>query len=186
MTALCSILGPALALLCACAALGQASDTSVELGARPAFLVSDMHDGPLKTRLAACLDTPARRTPFSIGHRGAGIRFPEHTREAYEAGYRMGAGMLECDVTFTKDLVLVCRHSQNDLATTTNILVTPLAATCIKPFRPAQIDEHGRVRRAARAECRTSELTVAEFKSLRGKIDSFNPAARTPEEWATP
>jgi glycerophosphoryl diester phosphodiesterase len=181
-----AILSPALALLCAGAALGQANDPAVELGERPGFLVNDLRDGALKTRLAACLDKPARRTPFSIGHRGAGIRFPEHTREAYEAGYRMGAGMLECDVTFTKDLELVCRHSQNDLATTTDILVTPLAAKCVKPFRPAQIDERGRVRRAARAECRTSELTLAEFKSLRGKIDAFNPAARTPEEFVAP
>jgi glycerophosphoryl diester phosphodiesterase len=49
----------------------------------------------------------------------------------------MGAGILECDVTFTKDKQLVCRHAQNDLHTTTNILVTPLAKTCIKPFTPA-------------------------------------------------
>ena len=156
---------------------------AIDLGARPAFLVNDMRDGELKTRLQACLGTPPRRTAFSIGHRGAGIRFPEHTQEAYEAGYRMGAGMLECDVTFTKDLALVCRHSQNDLATTTNILVTPLAATCVEPFRAAKIDADGHIRRAARAECRTSELTLAEFKSLRGKIDAFNPAARTPEEF---
>jgi len=156
---------------------------AIDLGARPAFLVNDMRDGELKTRLQACLGTPPRRTAFSIGHRGAGIRFPEHTKEAYEAGYRMGAGMLECDVTFTKDLALVCRHSQNDLATTTNILVTPLAATCVEPFRAAKIDADGHIRRAARAECRTSELTLAEFKSLRGKIDAFNPAARTPEEF---
>jgi glycerophosphoryl diester phosphodiesterase len=178
--------GSSLALLfCAGAALGQANESpgSIELGGRAAFLVSDMRDGPLKARLAACLGAQPRRTPFSIGHRGAGIRFPEHTREAYEAGYRMGAGMLECDVTFTKDLALVCRHSQNDLATTTNILVTPLAATCIEPFRPAEVDERGRVVRAARAQCRTSELSVAEFKSLRGKIDAFNPAAQTPEEF---
>ncbi len=35
----------------------------------------------------------------------------------------MGAGIVECDVTFTKDHQLVCRHAQNDLHTTTNILV---------------------------------------------------------------
>jgi glycerophosphoryl diester phosphodiesterase len=160
-----------------------AGDSRIELGARPAFLVHDMRPSELKSRLESCLDAPQRRTAFSIGHRGAGIRYAEHTREAYEAGYRMGAGMLECDVTFTKDLALVCRHSQNDLATTTNILVTPLASTCVRPFRPAEIDERGRVRRAASAECRTSEITVAEFKSLRGKIDAFDPAARTPEEF---
>ena len=31
----------------------------------------------------------------------------------------MGAGIVECDVTFTKDKELVCRHSQCDLHTTT-------------------------------------------------------------------
>jgi glycerophosphoryl diester phosphodiesterase len=27
----------------------------------------------------------------------------------------MGAGIIECDVTFTKDRELVCRHDQRDL-----------------------------------------------------------------------
>ena len=40
--------------------------------------------------------------------------------------------------------------------------------------------------RPARAECRTSELTLAEFKSLRGKIDAFDPAAQTVEQFVTP
>ena len=117
-----------------------------------------------KTRLQACLDEPPRRTAFSIGHRGAGLVFPEHTLEAYEAGFRMGAGTLECDVTFTKDLALVCRHSQNDLATTTDILLTPLASTCIEPFTPARLDANGAVRAPARAECRTSELTLGRVQ----------------------
>ena len=136
--------------------------------------------------MQACLDEPPRRTAFSIGHRGAGLVLPEHTLEAYEAGYRMGAGTLECDVTFTKDLELVCRHAQNDLATTTDILLTPLASTCIEPFTPARLDANGAVRRPARAECRTSELTLAEFKTLRGKIDAFDPAAQTVEEFVAP
>lgn len=164
----------------------QPVDSSVELGARPAMLVADMREGPLKARLAACLEQPPRRTEFSIGHRGAGLVLPEHTAEAYEAAFRMGAGTLECDVTFTKDLELVCRHAQNDLATTTDILLTPLARTCVEPFRPARLDAQGRVVRAARAECRTSELTLAEFKSLKGKIDAFDPAAQTAEAFVSP
>ena len=107
-------------------AAGQTVDARVAgFGPRPPFLVADLRDGPLKMRLQACLAEPPRRTAFSIGHRGAGLVFPEHTLEAYEAGFRMGAGTLECDVTFTSDLALVCRHSQNDLATTTDILLTP-------------------------------------------------------------
>ena len=165
---------------------GQAADARVELGPRPAFLVADMRDGELKDRLEACLADAPRRTAFSIGHRGAGIVLPEHTLEAYEAGYRMGAGTLECDVTFTSDLELVCRHAQNDLATTTDILLTPLARTCVGPFTPAELDANGAVRRPAAAECRTSELTLAEFKSLRGKVDAFDPAAQTVEEFVAP
>jgi glycerophosphoryl diester phosphodiesterase len=177
----------ALATVLACAtARAQPVDTRVELGSRPALLVADLPDGELKSRLQTCLDAPGKRTAFSIGHRGAGLVFPEHTLEAYEAAYRMGAGTIECDVTFTKDLELVCRHAQNDLATTTDILLTPLASTCIAPFKPARLDASGRVRRAASAECRTSELTLAEWKSLRGKIDAFDPAAQTVEQFVAP
>ena len=95
----------------------------------------------------------------------------------------MGAGIVECDVTFTKDKQLVCRHAQNDLHTTTNILVTPLAAKCTKPVQPATFDATGKQLTAATAECRTSDITLAEFKTLRGKMDAFNPAARTATEF---
>jgi glycerophosphoryl diester phosphodiesterase len=97
----------------------------------------------------------------------------------------MGAGIVECDVTFTKDLALVCRHAQNDLHTTTNILVTPLASKCTHPFTPAVLDANGGIITPASAECRTSDITLAEFKTLRGKMDAFNPAAQTPEEFLT-
>jgi glycerophosphoryl diester phosphodiesterase len=177
-----------LAILCGLAfvARGQAPGAPVDLGERPARLVADMREGPLRDELASCLARPPRRTAFSIGHRGAGLVYPEHTREAYEAAYRMGAGIIECDVTFTADRELVCRHAQNDLATTTDILLTPLAAKCIRPFTPATRDASGRVARRAEAECRTSELTLAEFKTLRGKIDEFDPAASTVEEFVAP
>ncbi len=156
----------------------------VQLGPRPFFLVDDMADGPLKRDLQRC----AKRgdfTPrdFSIGHRGAAMQFPEHTVESYTAAARMGAGILECDVTFTKDKALVCRHAQNDLHTTTNILVTPLAAKCTQPFVPAVLDAEGKVVTPAKAECRASDITLAEFKTLRGKMDAFNPAASTPEQY---
>jgi len=158
-------------------------DESIQLGPRPFFLVNDMKNSPLKSKLASCSDGPFERSDFSIGHRGAALQFPEHTREAYQAGARMGAGIVECDVTFTKDLQLVCRHAQNDLATTTNILVTPLASKCITPFSPASIAPDGTLISPATAECRTSELTLAEFKSLTGKMDSFDPRAKTPQEF---
>jgi glycerophosphoryl diester phosphodiesterase len=99
------------------------------------------------------------------------------------AAARMGAGVVECDVTFTKDKHLVCRHAQNDLHTTTNILATPLAATCIQPFTPAVLDADGRVVTPANAECRTSEITLAQFQTLRGKMDASNPAAQTVQQY---
>jgi glycerophosphoryl diester phosphodiesterase len=151
----------------------------IELGPRPAFLINDMEPSRLQRKLLSCADDEPRRTDFSIGHRGAPLQFPEHTRESYEAAFRMGAGILECDVTFTSDEELVCRHSQNDLATTTNILLTPLASTCIIPFTPAVFDATGNVVTPATAECRTSEITLEEFKSLRGKMTrSIRPRRR--------
>ena len=158
---------------------------SIQLGPRPFYLVDGMDDGPLKEKLTACKEGPFRRTTFSIGHRGAALQFPEHTKEAYEAGARMGAGIVECDVTFTKNGDLVCRHAENDLHTTTNILQTPLASTCIQPFTKATLGPNGEVLTPASAECRTSALSLDEFKSLRGKMDAFNPAAQTVDEFVT-
>ena len=157
--------------------------TNVQLGPRPFFLINEMADGHLKHKLQQCTGGPFRPSDFSIGHRGAALQFPEHTRESYEAGARMGAGILECDVTFTKDLELVCRHAQNDLHTTTNILLTPLAGKCTKPFTPAVLDSDGNIITPASAECRTSDITLAEFKMLTGKMDAFDPRALTPEEF---
>ncbi|MBK7060840.1 MAG: glycerophosphodiester phosphodiesterase [Rubrivivax sp.] len=156
---------------------------TVQLGPRPYFLVNEMSEGQLKQSLQACTNNRAIRSDFSIGHRGAGMQFPEHTRESYEAAARMGAGIIECDVTFTKDKELVCRHAQNDLHTTTNILATPLAAKCTKPFTPATYDPTGKLLTNASAECRTSDITLAEFRTLRGKMDASNPQARTAAEY---
>lgn len=158
---------------------------SVQMGPRPFFLANEMSEGPLKRRLQHCAATREHFKPtlFSIGHRGAALQFPEHTKESYEAAARSGAGIVECDVTFTKDKALVCRHAQNDLHTTTNILATPLASKCVKPFTPAVFDAAGTLIAPAAAECRTSELTLAEFKTLRGKMDAFNPRARTVAEY---
>lgn len=157
--------------------------SSVQLGPRPFYLVEGMDPGPLKHKLAQCTDGPFRKTDFSIGHRGAALQFPEHTKESYQAAARMGAGIVECDVTFTRDGHLVCRHAQNDLHTTTNILLTPLAKTCVGPFSAAEFNSNGERTKAASAECRASELTLDEFKTLTGKMDAFNPNARTVEEY---
>ena len=156
---------------------------SFTYGQRPFYLIDDLEKSPLKDELMACSAQNAQRSEFSIAHRGAPLQFPEHTKEAYLAGARMGAGILECDVSFTKDKELVCRHSQNDLHTTTNILATPLAAKCSVPFTPAEFDENGKLVKAANAECRTSDITLAEFKTLKGKMDAGNDQATTVEEY---
>jgi glycerophosphoryl diester phosphodiesterase len=159
-----------LAMTAAVPAFAQTIDR-VEFGPRPYYLIDQMRDGALKEKLLSCSGQDASQTLFSIGHRGAPMQFPEHTVESNIAAARMGAGILECDVTFTKDLELVCRHAQNDLHTTTNILATPLAGTCVTPFAPANGDA------SAKAECRTSEITLAEYRTLTPKMDAANSSA---------
>lgn len=150
---------------------------NVQLGPRPYFLVNDMQDSKLKTELQECSEGPFHKTNFSIGHRGAALQFAEHTKQSYEAAARMGAGIVECDVTFTKDKELVCRHSQCDLHTTTNILETPLANKCsVKPDLTSATPY-------ANVQCCASDITLAEFKTLKGKMDAGNRNAKTLAEF---
>jgi glycerophosphoryl diester phosphodiesterase len=160
---------------------GNAKETeNVQLGPRPYYLVDDMEQDWLKRKLESCSEMVNTKTDFSIGHRGACMQFPEHTKESYVAAARMGAGILECDVTFTSDLELVCRHSQCDLHTTTNILAIPeLAAKCTQPFTPHDPSAGT----PASAVCCTSDITLEEFKTLCGKMDAYNPMAMTPEDY---
>ena len=149
---------------------------AAQLGPRPAFLVDQLADGELKDELEACSTRVFRQKDFSIGHRGAPMQFPEHTLESYLAAARQGAGILECDVTFTQDQELVCRHSQCDLHTTTDIVTRPeLNAKCTVPWEPG-----------VQPRCCTSDITLEEFRTLRGKMDSAGDAATatTAEEYA--
>jgi glycerophosphoryl diester phosphodiesterase len=145
----------------------------VHLGPRPLYLVEGMDEGKLKDRLMQCKDGPFYRTDFSIAHRGAAMQFPEHSDVSYRAGALMGAGIVECDVTFTSDGELVCRHSECDLHTTTNIVTTELNDKCTVPWSgPGQHPA---------PKCCTSDLTLSEFKTLKAKMDASNPAATTPQ-----
>lgn len=134
------------ALLCGAAAHAD----SIDVGPRPLALVAQMADSPLKEKLLSCAKDPVARTRFSLGHRGAPLEYPEHTSESYTAAAQMGAGLVECDVTFTADKALVCRHAQDDLHETTNILDTELASTCTD------------------GECSTADITLAQFLTLEG------------------
>ncbi len=145
-----------------------------QLGPRPFYLLDRLEPGPLHDQLAACAArTDAYpRSPLAIGHRGAALFFPEHTREGYLAAVRQGAGFVECDAVPTRDGALVCRHSEGDLAETTNILATPLAAKCRRGFRPGH-----------KPDCRTTDLTLAEFLSLEGWPEGHDERARKPEDY---
>jgi glycerophosphoryl diester phosphodiesterase len=149
----------------------------ISYGERPFYLIDKLEDGSLKDKLLSCIGQTPQRSAFSIGHRGAPLQFPEHTVQSNVAAARQGAGILECDVTFTADKELVCRHAQNDLHTTTNIVGTNLAAKCTSPFAAASGDAN------ASAECRTSDLTLQEFRTLKPKMDAAFVKASTPEEY---
>ncbi len=171
-----------LSLLCATALTTLSTPLMAETdylsyGPRPAYLISQMADSDLKDTLMSCMGQAPSTSKFSIGHRGAPLLFPEHTVESNVAAAQMGAGILECDVTFTADHELVCRHAQNDLHTTTNIVVSELADTCITPFAAATGED------GATAECRTSEITLEQFQTLEPKMDASNAAATTAEEY---
>ncbi len=125
-----------------------------QLGPRPFYLLDCLEAGLLHNRLTTCAahtDTYPR-SPLAIGHRGAALFFPEHTREGYLTAVRQGAVFVECDAVPTKDGALVCRHSDRDLAETTNILTTQLATKCRKGFQPGH-----------KPDCRTTDLTLPEF-----------------------
>lgn len=158
-------------------AVQRSTEELIHIGDRPFYLIDRLAAGPLKDQLQACAHKPIRRQPFSISHRGAPLMFPEHTLDSYQAAVRQGAGVLECDVAFTADKQLVCRHAQDDLHTTTNILQTPLAAQCTQPFIPANDGQPIDV------ECRTSDISAEQFLSLKGKMDGANPQGRTVEAY---
>lgn len=151
----------------------------IELGPRPYYLVDSLAPGPLKSKLLSCTEREMKPSTWSIGHRGGGtLLIPEESRESILAGARMGAGIQECDVSFTKDRKLVCRHSQCDLHTTTNIVTIPeLNAKCKTPFQPAAGGK------PAKAECCTSDITVDEYRTLCSKMDGFNATATTADDY---
>ncbi|WP_108662300.1 glycerophosphodiester phosphodiesterase family protein [Acuticoccus kandeliae] len=161
----------------ALAAEDHSAPAAMSYGERPFYLIDRLEDGDLKEKLLSCAAQTPAKSEFSIGHRGAPLQFPEHTVQSNLAAARQGAGILECDVAFTKDKELVCRHAQNDLHTTTNIAATDLGAKCTTPFTPAAGDT------AAAAECRTSDLTLAEFQTLTPKMDASDKTATTAEAY---
>jgi glycerophosphoryl diester phosphodiesterase len=150
---------------------------SIDPTDRARELATGLPAGPLKHRLAQCEVRRFDVAALSVSHRGAPLGYPEHTEEGYVAAARMGAATIECDVTFTKDLELVCRHSQCDLHRTTNVLTTPLAAKCSAPFRAATSDT------PASAKCCASDFTLAEYRSLCGRRDMVDERAQSEAQY---
>jgi glycerophosphoryl diester phosphodiesterase len=84
----------------------------------------------------------------------------------------MGAGIVECDVTFTKDLELICRHAQCDLHTTTDVVMRPeMNAKCKQPWSTG-----------VTPTCCASDFTLAEIKTLCAKMDSSGDVNATSAE----
>ncbi|WPG99375.1 Hypothetical protein R9X50_00218900 [Acrodontium crateriforme] len=147
----------------------QQKSINVQLGPRPYYLIDNMKDSPLKKKLESCSEGPFKTSSRAISHGGAPLMFPEHSRQGYMAAARMGAGTIECDVSFASDRELVCRHSNCDLHYTTNILAHPdLAAKCTQPFNPYD----PKIGTPASAKFWTSDITLVEFKSLCAEMEA--------------
>lgn len=145
----------------------------VTVGARPYYLIDSMTSSWLKDDLSQCASemTMFAKSDFSIGHRGACMQYPEHTLRSFKAASLMGAGIIECDVTFTKDRELICRHAQCDLHTTTDVVGRPeMNAKCTTPWAPG-----------VSPKCCASDFTLEEIKTLCAKMDSKVGDADTAE-----
>jgi len=53
-----------------------------------------------------------RLRPLLIAHRGAPAQAPENTFAAFRLAIEMGADIIETDLWFTKDRVIVCHHDE--------------------------------------------------------------------------
>jgi glycerophosphoryl diester phosphodiesterase len=98
------------------------------------------------------------KPPLVIAHRGASGYLPEHTLEAYALAIEQGADVIEPDLVFTKDGVLVARHDHY-LSTTTDVAAHPEFADRRKP----NADPND----APREDWWVEDFTLAELKTLR-------------------
>lgn len=73
------------------------------------------------------MSTPEGRRPVVLGHRGASVRRPEHTRAAYELAVAEGADGVDVDLVATADGELVVRH-EAELSDTTDVADRPALA----------------------------------------------------------
>jgi len=100
------------------------------------------------------------KPPLVIAHRGASGYRPEHTLEAYALAIDMGADVVEPDLVFSKDGVLVARHDRY-LSTTTDVADHPEFAD-----RKRANDDPAD---APRDDWWVEDFTLAELKTLRAR-----------------
>jgi len=114
----------------------------------------------IATKEAPIWDTLDGKRQIVIAHRGASGYRPEHTLEAYTLAIKLGADIIEPDLVFTKDGVLVVRHDRY-LSTSTNVAAHPEFADRKKPN--ADPDD------APRVDWWVEDFTLAELKTLRAR-----------------
>lgn len=115
------------------------------------------HAPKMQSSLWATLDG---KPPLVIAHRGASGYRPEHTLEAYALAIDMGADVIEPDLVFSKDGVLVARHDRY-LSTTTDVADHPEFAS----RKHANDDTND----APREDWWVEDFTLAELKTLRAR-----------------
>ena len=97
----------------------------------------------------------AAQQPQVIAHRGASGYLPEHTLAAYALAIEQGADIIEPDLVFTKDGVLVARH-EHFLSKTTDVA------------EQARFAGRKRILNG-RSDWFTEDFTLAEIRTLRTK-----------------
>jgi len=112
--------------------------------------------------------SPALAHPLIIAHRGASGERPEHTRAAYELAIRQGADVIEPDLVFSRDGVLIVRH-ENEIGGTTDVADRPEFAA-----RRATKTIDGETLTG----WFTEDFTLAELKTLRARerLPELRPA----------
>jgi glycerophosphoryl diester phosphodiesterase len=103
------------------------------------------------------------KPPLVIAHRGASGHLPEHTLEAYALAIDQGADVVEPDLVFTKDGVLVARHDRY-LSTTTDVADKPEFAA-----RMRANDDRDDAENRNRIDWWVEDFRLAELKTLRAR-----------------
>jgi len=120
------------------------------------------------------------KPPLVIAHRGASGHLPEHTLEAYALAIAQGADVVEPDLVFTKDGVLVTRHDRY-LSTTTNVADKPEFASRKRPNNdPADAENLTRV------DWWVEDFTLAELKTLRARQPFPGRSKRNDDKFEIP